>query len=112
MTTHITVIGKSTGVCAGLTELHLPDSVTSIENAHSKTARSDRRITASEFGHLIGNEAFRNVKIEGNLVLPSALTFLGTDVFNETTISSVTFPGTLKILAATHLTAARIFPAR
>ncbi len=72
---HITVIGKSAfSNCKGLTgELQLPNSVTSI-----------------------GNEAFRNVKIEGNLVLPSALTFLGTRVFNETTISSVTFPGTLK----------------
>lgn len=72
---HITVIGKSAfSNCKGLTgELQLPNSVTSI-----------------------GNEAFRNVKIEGNLVLPSALTFLGTRAFNETTISSVTFPGTLK----------------
>ncbi len=72
---HITVIGKSAfSNCKGLTgELQLPNSITSI-----------------------GDKAFMNVKIEGDLALPNALTFLGTRAFNETTISSVTFPGTLK----------------
>jgi len=94
---HITVIGKSAfSKCAGLTELHLPDSVTSIGESAFKGSGLTGELQLPNSVTSIGNEAFRNVKIEGNLVLPSALTFLGTRAFNETTISSVTFPGTLK----------------
>lgn len=94
---HITVIGKSAfSKCAGLTELHLPDSVTSIGEKAFKDSGLTGELQLPNSVTSIGNEAFRNVKIEGNLVLPSALTFLGTRAFNETTISSVTFPGTLK----------------
>ena len=94
---HITVIGKSAfSKCAGLTELHLPDSVTSIGERAFKDSGLTGELQLPNSVTSIGNEAFRNVKIEGNLVLPSALTFLGTRAFNETTISSVTFPGTLK----------------
>ena len=94
---HITVIGKSAfSKCAGLTELHLPDSVTSIGESAFKGSGLTGELQLPNSITSIGNEAFRNVKIEGNLVLPSALTFLGTRAFNETTISSVTFPGTLK----------------
>lgn len=94
---HITVIGKSAfSKCAGLTELHLPDSVTSIGESAFKGSGLAGELQLPNSITSIGNEAFRNVKIEGNLVLPSALTFLGTRAFNETTISSVTFPDTLK----------------
>ena len=94
---HITVIGKSAfSKCAGLTELHLPDSVTSIGESAFKGSGLTGELQLPNSVTSIGNEAFRNVKIEGNLVLPSALIFLGTRAFNETTISSVTFPGTLK----------------
>lgn len=94
---HITAIGKSAfSKCAGLTELHLPDSVTSIGESAFKGSGLTGELQLPNSVISIGNEAFRNVKIEGNLVLPSALTFLGTRAFNETTISSVTFPGTLK----------------
>lgn len=94
---HITAIGKSAfSKCAGLTELHLPDSVTSIGESAFKGSGLTGELQLPNSVTSIGNEAFRNVKIEGNLVLPSALTFLGTRAFNETTISSVTFPGTLK----------------
>lgn len=94
---HITVIGKSAfSKCVGLTELHLPDSVTSIGESAFKGSGLTGELQLPNSVTSIGNEAFRNVKIEGNLVLPSALTFLGTRAFNETTISSVTFPGTLK----------------
>lgn len=94
---HITVIGKSAfSKCAGLTELHLPDSVTSIGESAFKGSGLTGELQLPNSVTSIGNEAFRNVKIEGNLVLPSALTFLGTRAFNETTISSVTFSGTLK----------------
>lgn len=94
---HITAIGKSAfSKCAGLTELHLPDSVTSIGESAFKGSGLTGELQLPNSITSIGNEAFRNVKIEGNLVLPSALTFLGTRAFNETTISSVTFPGTLK----------------
>ncbi|MEF2863735.1 MAG: leucine-rich repeat protein, partial [Eubacteriales bacterium] len=94
---HITVIGKSAfSKCAGLTELHLPDSVTSIGESAFKGSGLAGELQLPNSITSIGNEAFRNVKIEGNLVLPSALAFLGTRAFNETTISSVTFPDTLK----------------
>ena len=94
---HITTIGVSAfRNCAGLTELHLPDSVTSIGESAFKGSGLTGELQLPNSVTSIGNEAFRNVKIEGNLVLPSALTFLGTRAFNETTISSVTFPGTLK----------------
>lgn len=94
---HITVIGKSAfSKCAGLTELHLPDSVTSIGESAFKGSGLTGELQLPNSVTSIGNEAFRNVKIEGNLALPSELTFLGTRAFNETTISSVTFPGTLK----------------
>lgn len=94
---HITTIGVSAfRNCAGLTELHLPDSVTSIGESAFKGSGLTGELQLPNSVTSIGNEAFRNVKIEGNLVLPSALTFLGTRAFNETTISSVTFPGTLE----------------
>ena len=94
---HITAIGKSAfSKCTGLTELHLPDSVTSIGESAFKGSGLTGELQLPNSVTSIGNEAFRNVKVEGNLVLPSALTFLGTRAFNETTISSVTFPGTLK----------------
>lgn len=94
---HITVIGTGAfSNCKGLTELHLPDSVTSIGESAFKGSGLTGELQLPNSITSIGNEAFRNVKIEGNLVLPSALTFLGTRAFNETTISSVTFPDTLK----------------
>lgn len=94
---HITAIGKSAfSKCAGLTELHLSDSVTSISESAFKGSGLTGELQLPNSVTSIGNEAFRNVKIEGELVLPNALTFLGTRAFNETTISSVTFPGTLK----------------
>ena len=94
---HITAIGTSAfSNCKGLTELHLPDSVTSIGERAFKGSGLTGELQLPNSVTSIGNEAFRNVKIAGNLVLPSALTFLGTRAFNETTISSVTFPGTLK----------------
>ena len=94
---HITVIG--TGAfrkCAGLTELHLSDSVTSIgESAFSGSGLTGELQLPNSITS-IGSNAFENVKIEGDLVLPNALTFLGTSAFRGTAISSVTFPGTLK----------------
>lgn len=94
---HITVIGTGAfSNCKGLTELHLSGSVTSIGERAFKDSGLTGELQLPNSVTSIGNEAFRNVKIEGNLVLPSALTFLGTRAFNETTISSVTFPGTLK----------------
>lgn len=94
---HITTIGVSAfRNCAGLTELHLPDSVTSIGESAFKDSGLTGELQLPNSVTSIGNEAFRNVKIEGDLVLPNALTFLGTRAFNETTISSVTFPSTLK----------------
>lgn len=94
---HITTIGVSAfSNCKGLTELHLPDSVTSIGEKAFKGSGLTGELQLPNSITSIGNEAFRNVKIEDNLVLPNALTFLGTRAFNETTISSVTFPGTLK----------------
>lgn len=94
---HITVIG--TGAfrkCAGLTELHLSDSVTSIgESAFSGSGLTGELQLPNSITS-IGNNAFKDVKIEGDLVLPNALNFLGTYAFRGTAISSVTFPGTLK----------------
>lgn len=114
---HITAIGKSAfSKCAGLTELHLPDSVTSIGESAFKGSGLTGELQLPNSVTSIGNEAFRNVKIEGNLVLPSALTFLGTRAFNETTISSVTFPGTLKNIGSyafyrcSHLSGTLIIP--
>ena len=94
---HITVIGKSAfSKCAGLTELHLSDSVTSIgESAFSGSGLTGELQLPNSITS-IGNNAFKDVKIEGDLVLPNALTFLGTYAFRGTAISSVTFPGTLK----------------
>ena len=94
---HITVIGKSAfSKCAGLTKLHLSDSVTSIgESAFSGSGLTGELQLPNSITS-IGNNAFKDVKIEGDLVLPNALTFLGTYAFRGTAISSVTFPGTLK----------------
>ena len=94
---HITTIGVSAfSNCKGLTELHLPDSVTSIGEKAFKGSGLTGELQLPNSITSIGNEAFRNVKIEDNLVLPNALTFLGSYAFYGTTISSVTFPGTLK----------------
>lgn len=94
---HITVIGKSAfSKCAGLTKLHLSDSVTSIgESAFSGSGLTGELQLPNSITS-IGNNAFKDVKIEGDLVLPNALNFLGTYAFRGTAISSVTFPGTLK----------------
>lgn len=92
----VTSISESAFSGSGLTELHLPDSVTSIgESAFSGSALTGELQLPNSITS-IGNKAFMNVKLEGNLVLPSALTFLGSYAFYGTTISSVTFPGTLK----------------
>ena len=114
---HITVIG--TGAfrkCAGLTELHLSDSVTSIgESAFSGSGLTGELQLPNSITS-IGSNAFENVKIEGDLVLPNALTFLGTSAFRGTAISSVTFPGTLKNIGSyafyrcSHLSGTLIIP--
>ncbi|WP_270580371.1 leucine-rich repeat protein [Butyricicoccus sp. OF27-2pH9A] len=114
---HITVIG--TGAfrkCAGLTELHLSDSVTSIgESAFSGSGLTGELQLPNSITS-IGSNAFENVKIEGDLVLPNALTFLGTSAFRGTAISSVTFPGALKNIGSyafyrcSHLSGTLIIP--
>lgn len=93
---HITVIGKSAfSNCKGLTELHLPDSVTSIsESAFKGSGLTELHLPDSVTS--IGESAFEDSDLTGELQLPSALTFLGTEAFSGTAISSVTFPSALK----------------
>lgn len=114
---HITVIG--TGAfrkCAGLTELHLSDSVTSIGERAFDGSGLTGELQLPNSITSIGSNAFENVKIEGDLVLPNALTFLGTSAFRGTAISSVTFPGTLKNIGSyafyrcSHLSGTLIIP--
>ena len=83
--------------CWNLKKVVIPDSVTKIEDNAFHSARCMTELVLSKNLKSIGNGAFNGCEmLEGDLVIPETVTFIGEAAFGGVALKSVTIPASIK----------------